>query len=151
MNIFATSECPTKCAEYLDNRRLVKMVLETAQIISTVIYKQDIKYHFINQLYKPTHMHHPCVIWAGKSEINLRWLFQHFQALCLEYTKRYNRVHKCYQFENIFKRYIGYCFITGPESFINCAANKKLGISYKNIKDTHLAYRLYLNKRKEAI
>jgi hypothetical protein len=31
--------------------------------------------------------------------------------------------------------------------FANCAANKSIGVSYKHIKDTTLAYQLYLNDR----
>lgn len=38
MNIFASDACPTKAARNLDDKRVVKMVLESAQIICTIWY-----------------------------------------------------------------------------------------------------------------
>lgn len=37
MNIFVVDEDPAICAEYLDDKRVVKMVLETAQMLSTAL------------------------------------------------------------------------------------------------------------------
>ena len=44
--------------------------------------------------YKPTHVNHPCTIWAGRSKENFDWLVVHGLALCDEYTRRYGRRHK---------------------------------------------------------
>jgi len=58
MNIFVTSNCPKLSAQALDNKRVVKMVLETAQLLSTAIFiNSTITY---DNLYKPTHVKHPC-------------------------------------------------------------------------------------------
>jgi hypothetical protein len=61
MNIFVTSTCPKISAQALDNKRVVKMVLETAQLLSTPIFinNSDIKY---DNIYKPTHVKHLCTI-----------------------------------------------------------------------------------------
>ena len=62
MNIFVTSNCPKLSAQALDNKRVVKMVLETAQLLSTAIFiNSTITY---DNLYKPTHVKHPCTIWT---------------------------------------------------------------------------------------
>lgn len=90
MNIFVTSTCPKICAQVLDNKRVVKMVLETAQLLSTAIFiNSDITY---DNLYKPTHVKHPCTIWTTANIENWDWLFRHFIALCEEYSK----IHKTY-------------------------------------------------------
>ena len=72
------------------DKHVVKMVLETAQMLSTV------QRHYGNddiRLYKSTHRHHPCTLWAATSRGNYAWLFDHFAALNDEYRHRYGRDH----------------------------------------------------------
>jgi len=90
MNIFALDNDPTIAAVYHSDKHVIKMVLETAQILSTV-------HHTYGSLvsYKPTHQKHPCTIWAGVGTGNYKWLQALGIALCLEYTKRYGKVHAC--------------------------------------------------------
>jgi hypothetical protein len=90
MNIFYTSADPIACAKALDNKRLVKMVLETTQLLSTAINLQGGK-----TAYKSTHANHPCSIWVRQSQANFHWLLRHLEALSKEYTARYGKVHKC--------------------------------------------------------
>ncbi len=73
----------------LSDRHVVKMVLETAQILCTIAHL-----HGHAPPYRPTHANHPCVIWAGAGYANWRWLVRHGLALCDEYTRRYERIHK---------------------------------------------------------
>ena len=90
MNIFVISDDPQECARYLDDRRLVKMVLETTQLLSSAIWLNGGR-----GPYKLTHQHHPCTKWAANSKINYLWLFQYWCELCNEYWRRYRREHKC--------------------------------------------------------
>jgi len=90
MNIFYLSEDLTKCAEYHVDKHIVKMPLETAQLLCTV--------HWVSggmAQYKKTHVNHPSSIWARRSIQNYRWLCQLGKALCREYTYRYKKIHKC--------------------------------------------------------
>lgn len=48
----------------------------------------------VRKLYKPTHVNHPSAIWVRQSENNYRWLYEHFKALCEEYTYRYGKIHR---------------------------------------------------------
>lgn len=90
MNIFATSPDPVESAMALDDRRLVKMILETAQLLSSaVLHKRAIK-----GLYKPTHKNHPCGIWARKSRQNFEWLVAHGLAMSEIYAQAFGRSHK---------------------------------------------------------
>lgn len=81
-----------------DDKRLVKMILESAQLLATAIHSQGGQ-----ATYKSTHVNHPCSIWARDNRSNYLWLLNHFIALNKEYEYRYNRQHKClnylYEFE----------------------------------------------------
>jgi hypothetical protein len=144
MNIFAVSNCPRECAQFLDDKRVVKMCLETAQILSTALrlngYEGD-------NVYKKTHQKHPVVLWAAETRLNFLWLIEHLQALCSEYTRRYGKNHKC---ESMILDFLLLADII-PQGFqtpfANCAANQTKGISYKHVEDVNMAYRLYLNDR----
>ena len=98
MNIFATSNCPIESAIALDDKRLVKMVLESAQLLSTAMWVWG-----LTSPYKPTHMNHPSNVWARETRANYWWLVRHFEAQFTEYTHRYGRTHKCSQYLDTFK------------------------------------------------
>lgn len=85
MNIFILNEDPTEAASMLCDRHVVKMTLETAQILCTVHGQGP---------YKPTHRNHPCVKWAGESERNYIWVLSHGLALDLEFKHRFGKQHK---------------------------------------------------------
>ena len=86
MNIFALSNDPKLAALLHLDKHVVKMPLETAQMLSTVNGGFP---------YKATHKNHPCTLWAGKSKANYDWLVKLGLSLCDEYTYRYGKVHKC--------------------------------------------------------
>jgi len=46
-------------------------------------------------LYKSVHEKHPCTVWTTETSENYNWHYQHFIALCDEYSFRYNRTHRC--------------------------------------------------------
>lgn len=91
MNVFMTSPHPTACALMLDDRRLVKMVLETAQLLSSAYVLQG-KGH--GWTYKLTHQNHPCAKWCRDSRANFLWLCALGIELSNEYTYRYGKRHK---------------------------------------------------------
>jgi hypothetical protein len=90
MNIFVLDYDPSIAASYHCDKHVVKMVVEYAQILSTVVRKQlDVDF-----LYKPTHINHPCTIWAGQSRENYKWLCELGKYLGYTYTMRYKKIHK---------------------------------------------------------
>ena len=91
MNIFYVDEDPCAATVALCDKHVVKMTLESAQILSTVrnIWKDALA------PYSPTHVNHPCVKWAGISTSHYEWLWSHATALSREYTNRYGRIHAC--------------------------------------------------------
>jgi hypothetical protein len=92
MNIFVLDEDPVLAAQYQCDKHVVKMSLESAQILATVARKLLIG-GFHGDLYKSTHKNHPCTLWAGSSYANFYWLVAHARALCEEYQFRYHKVH----------------------------------------------------------
>ena len=85
MNIFILSSNPVEAAQMQCDKHVVKMCLETAQMLSTIA----------GGPYKPTHANHPCTKWARACMENFLWLKQHGLALCDEYKRRYGKQHKC--------------------------------------------------------
>jgi len=112
MNIFYLDHDVTKCAEMHNDKHVVKMILEYAQLLSTAhrvldgvelsgLSASGRKKKFWTladsrdyTLYKATHIHHPSAVWVRQSKENYLWLANMLLALCEEYTYRYGKVHK---------------------------------------------------------
>ena len=89
MNIFYLDKEPKLCAQYHVDKHVVKMILETAQLLSTT--------HWVlggEGPYKQTHKNHPSAIWARSNKSNYTWLCELGMELCKEYTHRYGKTHK---------------------------------------------------------
>ena len=98
MNIFYLSDDPRDAAIMQCDRHVVKMILESAQLLSTAHREVDGDYWAdANGLYKRTHKNHPSAVWARESHENYQWLYRHFYALCDEYRYRYGKEHKTWQ------------------------------------------------------
>jgi len=111
MNIFILDTDPVIAAQSQCDKHVVKMVVESAQMLSTTHRMVDgiigqrlsknnrkIKTWKLRDdreqlLYKAVHMNHPCTVWTRESLSNYNWHYEHFIALCNEYTYRYNKVH----------------------------------------------------------
>jgi len=91
MNIFYLSEDPSIAARYHNDKHVVKMILETAQILSTAHRVLDKS--ISTELYKATHINHPSTKWARANINNYQWLYNLFCELCTEYTFRYGKTH----------------------------------------------------------
>lgn len=89
MNIFFLHYNPKKCAKYHVDRHVVKMILETCQLLCTAIWVCGGEAPL-----KKTHENHPSAIWARESKENWNWLRSLGIALCKEYTYRYDKKHK---------------------------------------------------------
>ena len=158
MNIFVTDYCPSQSARNLPDKHIVKMPLETCQMLS-IIYSDW--YYGVGKLfkadgtpYRTSHgafRNHPCTQWAAANQYNLAWLIMHGLALCEEYTLRYHKVHTCQDvihqatriYDSIFDEpaYSAYHKVTRftramPES-----------IKFDTTIDTITAYKQYLNTK----
>ena len=87
MNIFVLDESPVVSAKYACDKHVVKMILESAQMLCAIHPEGTAPY-------KRTHYNHPCTKWVRESARNYEWLLLHAYSLCDEYTRRYGKVHK---------------------------------------------------------
>lgn len=94
MNIFYLDADPELAAQAQCNKHVVKMIVETAQLLSTAHRMLDgSTYADQVGLYKSTHVNHPSNVWVRSGLHNYQWAHQHFVALLCEYTLRYGKIH----------------------------------------------------------
>lgn len=93
MNIFFLSNDPDDCARQHCDKHVVKMILETAQLLSNAHHMLDGD-QVIKPIYKLTHKNHPSAVWTRTSVTHYEWLWMLLGTLCKEYTHRYGKVHK---------------------------------------------------------
>lgn len=77
MNIFAVDYSPTEAARALCDRHINKMILESAQMLSSALPEHLAPY-------RRTHYKHRCSVWARQSADNYLWLVEHALALSEE-------------------------------------------------------------------
>lgn len=106
MNIFILHLNPIIAAQMHCDRHVVKMIIESAQLLYTCCLIYGIIGHditdFINTApvttkgshgYRATHVNHPCCKWLSESVENYKWLVTMAKELCSEYTRRYKKIH----------------------------------------------------------
>ncbi len=102
MNIFYLNRDPVKAAKIQYNKHVVKMILESAQMLCTAHHHYAEKLGYDNEYipYRKAHYNHPSTIWTRQNSRHYYWLFNHMLALGEEYTKRYGKKHlsitKCF-------------------------------------------------------
>ena len=110
MNIFYLHKNPYKAAQYQYNKHVVKMILESAQMLCTAHHCYGSAEQQANVPYKQAHLNHPSTVWARQSRETYMWLYYHMIGLGNEYTKRYNKQHltitKCGEFLSTPPKYI---------------------------------------------
>lgn len=165
MNIFILDQNPLKAAQMHHDKHIVKMVLELAQMLSTAHRVLDGE-QYIDQssgrkikrwtltdsreqvLYKAAHINHPSAVWIRGSFENYIWAFDHFIALCNEYTHRYGKVHATYTkladlLKNTPNKMLEKSFPYDLTDFAQVMPDQ-----YKCKFDSVLAYRSYYNGEK---
>jgi len=102
MNIFYLDKDPVVAARVQYNKHVVKMILESAQMLCTAHHCYGDSEQKSNVPYRQAHLNHPSTIWARGSRTTYMWLYDHMIALGKEYTKRYGKEHltiaKCRDF-----------------------------------------------------
>ena len=136
MNIFSSSFDPGESARNLDDKRVVKLILESSQMLSTV------RPHL--GLLKPAFINHPATLWVGESEHNYGWLWNHLAALHWEFNFRFSKSHALYPHFEVLTPGHSKC---NPKYFVKLVRDKSRGLDFTHIEDTHEAYRVYLRAK----
>ena len=102
MNIFVTEPCPHMSARSLPDKHIVKMPLESCQMLSIIYSKWYFNWGDLHKMNGEPYAtkngafrNHPCTKWAAENLYNTAWLIQHGCALASEYNHRYNKIHSC--------------------------------------------------------
>tara|TARA_R100001129_G_scaffold38257_2_gene25679 strand:- start:533 stop:1024 length:492 start_codon:yes stop_codon:yes gene_type:complete len=143
MNIFAFDKCPMRSALWLDDIRKNKMILESAQMLSTAV--RALCPDTTLEVYKTAYLNHPCSKWARQSRANFQWLLHHMSWL---YNQKSGE-HKSARLIPEFQKYVNDGDFPDEylTPFANCARNLERGVDYSDIDDVHQAYRMYMNDR----
>ena len=92
MNIFVLDKNPRIAAQMHCDKHCVKMILETAQMLSTAHRVYDTPQ--AEKVYKQAHLNHPCTKWVRESKDNYSWAWALYYELLLEFKKRRGKPHK---------------------------------------------------------
>ena len=90
MNIFYLDHDPRLAAQYHCDKHVVKMILESAQLLCTAV---NIRAGGQVSPYKTTHVNHPCSIWVRQNSANAMWVWYLLCYLNAEYSFRYGKLH----------------------------------------------------------
>ena len=96
MQIFFLATCPVDAARQQCDQHVVKMLLESAQLLYGAHHRLDADFDDWPDdaaPYKATHLAHPDALWTASCVQNYRWLHRHACALADEYTTRFNKTH----------------------------------------------------------
>jgi len=107
MNIFVLDADPVESARMMCDKHVVKMIVESCQLLSTAHHVVDGKEVQVDtgkrkyktsvcklqNICKATMINHPCSIWTRANRSNYLWLWKHAYALCNEYKQRYGKTH----------------------------------------------------------
>lgn len=92
MNIFYLDHNPHQAAQWHSDTHCVKMIVETAQMLSTAHHTLSPEAENIG-LYKATHINHPCSIWVRQNSANYQWGYELLDGLCAEFRIRRGKTH----------------------------------------------------------
>lgn len=101
MNIFVLDYDPLTAAEYMCDKHIPKMIVETFQMMGSALRRHGAQDHQmpLTQAGKPLkggYHNHPCTVWAGDTQANYYWLGLHGLNLCNEFTLRFKKRHVCH-------------------------------------------------------
>mgnify|MGYP003328015886 CR=1 FL=1 len=142
MNIFYLDRDPKIAAQMMCDKHVVKMILESAQMLSTAhrVLDGDDRANETG-LYKMAHKNHPSTIWVRSSGMNYMWLYEHMRALMDEYTYRYGKHHATERLNgplfdppnNIsWKRHKGTSFSDPPQCMPEVCKGEDTVLAYQN-------------------
>ena len=92
MNIFVLDTEPFIAAKYHSDVHLRVMIKESAQMMSVAHRLLDNRV----DVYKTTHVNHPCMRWTRQSMTNYEWLYELYCSMHEEYIRRFNKPHLSY-------------------------------------------------------
>lgn len=129
MNIFALDECPEKSAQNMINRHVVKMVVESTQMLQNCYLSEQLIHAprtMGGNIRKYSYYNHPCSVWVRQSQSNFEWLLLHASGLLEEGQYRGFKNHFCQTF-------IEWCHKNTPENIKNCNTQTPFALAMPDV------------------
>ena len=163
MNIFYLDRDPELAAQYHCDKHVVKMILESAQLLSTAhrvldgvavqgksrtgrnVKRWSLSNEFDSVYYSASHVNHPSAVWVRTSPYHYNWLHNLFGHLLTEYTYRYGKTHKCEALYEPLKRWPSKIEFSDYEDPPQCMPD-----DCKDAFSTVVAYRNYYRNYKAS-
>lgn len=98
MNIFYTDENPVHAAWSLPDKHISKMPVECVQLLVSALNRSGIEHDIRTKAgdrHRGGYPNHPCTVWTAASRLHFEWVLAHGYALCVEFERRFGRVHAC--------------------------------------------------------
>lgn len=154
MNVFILDADPAINASFHTDSHVVKMILESAQILCTCHWLVD--GDIGEGWYKPTHVNHPVIQWCTEHENNYHFVFQLFAHLSMEYEFRFNKEHATWVALGDVLTDAPDCIPYdqyGQDDFVLCMPEKYWPADSKrvNLEQAVLAYRRYYRGEKQHL
>lgn len=170
MNIFALHPNPRKAARWHVDQHVVKMLLETCQLLYTahwvLFYPELLQHKSVMKLsqaqkelevpeymwlapeaYRPCHTHHPCAVWTRSTSENYMWLATLGLELAREYRFRFKKTHSCEEHMEWLADNLPLSIAMGPRRPFAMA----MDVEYKVSKNPIVSYRNYYRKGKQSL
>lgn len=157
MNLFAVDHDPVKAAECLPSKLIVKMPLETCQMLAVNLGPLYLDWGPMRRKDGQPYGHkgfrnHPSTVWGRSSHENMAWMITHGLALCGEYVRRYGKLHACFtglaDAKQLFHENTGRPLSIWRE-VSNFARAMPAELKHDGTIDDVTAYRLYVNGYKK--
>jgi hypothetical protein len=156
MNLFVVDRDPVKAAECLPSKLIVKMPLETCQMLAVNMGPLYLNWGPLRRKDGLPYGHkgfrnHPSTVWGRERPENTAWMITHGLALCGEYLRRYGRLHACFvgltDAKRLFEANTGLTLSAWREvkDFARAMPEE---LKFDNTIDDVTAYRRYINGHK---
>lgn len=145
MNIFFLSHEPKLCAVWLDDRRVIRLAVETAQILCYAAAANGVDKEKLPYSVAGSHAKHPVSLWAGTNRATFTWAARYGASLCDEYNYRFGKKHKSMEAMLLALVHVN-ALPEGPLLMPpNCAAKRNEGLTFDRFEHPVEAYRHYTN------
>lgn len=160
MNIFVLDKDPMISASYHNDKHVVKMIVESAQMLSTAHrVSGEVSLELNERIYKEAYKNHPCSVWVRESSRNYQWLYTLFLGLLVEYEKRFGKKHSCLKLVSPLSnvpKFVPHAKITPfaqamPDNYKNDCAVKAYRAYYNGDKKHLFSWRLPSQKPEWAL
>ena len=170
MNIFVLDNDPRRAAEYHCDKHVVKMILESGQMLCaahwlgwqrmlkapTGLKQRELQAWLrervpadLQPAWKMTHVGHPCTQWTQRVWGNYMWHSRLGLALCDVYTERYGKEHKSHAVHRWLNRHIPPTFETAVDNPVGMTPFAVCMPDECKIQDDPVgSYRNYYNQKK---